>query len=897
MLYRIRAALVRVRELFRPRSRYHAAQDEEFSFHIEMETAENVRRGMSEPEARRTALVRFGGRQRYREETSDARGIVALERWAQHLRHALRAMRRHPGFSLAAVLTLGLGIGFNTAIFSVFYALGFRELPVRDADRLVNVYHVAQGESRPVHGFAAMVSWQDFESYFRSISAAAPGERRIESAAVYAPVELTLTAERSTATHGHFVSCSYFATIGVGLAHGRGFVNDDCARDGASPVAVLSHAAWQRHLGGDTSVIGRRVRVNQTMFTVIGVAEPGFGGLAIQPAEVWIPATMQPVVDRGQGRDSMFTTDWSWMIMVARLAPGADAGDARAQLAVTASQRDRLFPGRDTRVVVAKGALLNFPEARQRGSIVVALLGVLGALVVVMICANLMNLLLARGLARRREIGIRLAVGASRGRLLEQLVVESGVLALIGGALGLALAYLLPWLVPRVIPVPVQVDFSPDARVLAFTAVVSLVTALIFGLIPAWRSTRVDLVTAFKGGATGTRQDLHPSRLRSVIVGVQVAGSAFLLIIAALLVRSARHGSTIDLGYTVDNVATFELNLPMLGYSAERAAAAYAAIVERVTAMPGVQSVSLASPLPLLGRRSGMLRDVAAPAGAEALNPSFVNATSAYFSTLQIPLVAGRAYTDAEVAAAGTEGEQPLVVSQSLANRLAGEGSPIGKRLTMEQTTFRVVGVAADARVTAINAPTHPFMYVPAHPGRDQDLFVVVRSGGPLANVERLVPQVAATIDPSIVVKSQRLTQRLSLELLPGRISSATAGTMGALTLLLALIGIYGVVGYAVAQRTRDIAVRRALGATDNSVVRLMMRQGSRSVIVGLMIGAAGAMAVSRLLSGVLIGVGPVDVVSFASAIGVLLTTAALATWVPARRASRVDPARILRED
>lgn len=890
MLYRVRAALVRARELFRRRSRYDREQDEEFRFHIQMETAENVRRGMSEPEARRAALVRFGGQQRYREETSDARGIIALERWGQHLRLAFRAMRRHPGFSVAAVLTLALGIGLNTALFTVFYSLGFRPFDVHDGDRLVNVYHVPEGRSRYVHGFAEMISWDDFESHARAIRSE---DGPIEAAAVYASAGLTLTANGAVAARGQYVSCGYFATIGVQMSLGRGFAEDECARPGESAVAVLSHLTWNRHFGGDSAAIGRTVRINQTTFSVIGVAQPGFAGLMLEPADVWIPVTMQPTVGRGQQPDSMFAGDWSWLVMVARLSPGAGTDDARAKLAVTAGQQDRVFPGRATRVVVTRGGLLNFPQARSGAAIVATILGVLGALVVVMICANLMNLLLARGLARRREVGIRLAVGASRRRLVEQMLVESGLLALIGGALGFALAFLLPALVPRLVPIQVQVDLSPDGRVLAFTAIVSLATAIFFGLVPAWRATRVDLVSAFKGG--GERAGAHPSRLRNVIVGVQVAGSALLLIVAALLVRAARHGSSIDLGYTTDGVATFELNLPMLGYPPERARATYEALVQRLQATPGVQAVSLASPLPLLGNRSDMLRDADA-AGDDAINVSFVSATASHFATLEIPIVAGRAFTDADVAAAGIAGDQPLVISQALASRLGGDSSPLGKRLAMGDASYRVVGVAVDARMTSLGGGL-PFMYVPAHPGRDQNLHVLVRATGSLAPIERLVPQLAAAMDPSIVVKTQRLGDRLALELMPARLSSAVAGTMGALTLLLALVGIYGVVSYAVAQRARDIAVRRALGANDAVVVRLMMRQGLRSVVIGLAAGAAIAVVASRALRGVLLGVSPLDALSFASAILVLLMTAGMATWVPARRASRVDPARILRED
>ncbi|MGH7637022.1 MAG: ADOP family duplicated permease [Gemmatimonadaceae bacterium] len=870
---------------------------DEIEAHIALEAERLMaHRGMSAKDARLAARRAFGNVTHAEEQFHDATRWVWLERWGQHLRHALRTMRRQPVFSLAAILTLALGIGFNTAIFSVFYAFGFRGLPVRDADRMVNVYHVLEGERRrPVSGFAAMMSWQDFEAHVNAIEAAGPDESRIESVAVYAPAELTLIADAASSVQGEYVSCGYFATLGVRLALGRGFVNDECARPGESAVAVISHDTWQRELGGDSAVVGRRVRINQTPFTVIGIAEPGFRGLTVLPSALWVPAPMQLVLDGSQLRDSLFLSDWSWMIMVARLGPGASPEDARAQLAVTARQRDRLFPGRDTRVVVTKAALLNFPEARSTGSIVAAALGVLGALVVVMICANLMNLLLARGLARRREIGIRLAIGASRRRLVEQLLVESGVLALIGGALGLALAYLLPWLLPRVLPVQLQVDLSPDARVLAFTALVSLVTAIVFGLIPAWRATRVDLVSAFKGGAIGGRQDVHPSRLRNTIVGVQVAGSALLLIVAALLVRAARHGSTIDTGYTTEGVVTFELNLPMLGYTPERASATYDMLVQRIAATPGVQSVALASPLPLLGRRSDVIRDADAP--DRQFNPSLVAATASYFETLQIALVAGRVYSDAEVAAAGVTGEQPLVINQTLARLLSPDASPIGRRLTMADRMYRVVGVAMDTRATYLGATDVPFIYIPAHPGHDQDLYIVVRAAGSLAPIERLVPQITEGIDPSIVVKSQHLAERLALELMPARISSGIAGTMGALTLLLALIGIYGVVSYAVAQRTRDIAVRRALGATDRNVVRLIMGQGSRSVLIGLVVGASIAFAVSNVLRRLLLGVSPLDAISFGGAIGVLLVTAGLAIWVPARRAARVDPARILRED
>jgi predicted permease len=873
---------------------------EEIDAHLALEAdRQAAERGLAPADARLAAHRTFGNVTHAQERFFRSQRWAWAERLRQHVRYAVRAIRLSPGFSLAAILTLGVGIGFNTAVFTVFYALGFRALPVRDADRLVNIYQVFHGTySRGVHGTEAMVSYPEYQAYQSSINATRGGGGALEEAAVYADVDLAFASSRSGAIHGEYVSCNYFSTLGVRLAAGRGFVADECARPGDPAVAVLSHATWMRDFDGDTSVVGRIVRINSMPFTVIGVAEADFSGLWLQSAGVWVPVTMQMAVDRGQGRDSLLTRDWSWMVMVARLAPGARVESARAQLVVAARQRDQLYPGRETSVVVATGALLNFPEARQRGLLVVVLLSVLGALVVAMVSANIMNLLLARGVARRREIGIRLALGASRGRLIEQLLTESAVLAIAGGALGFALAHTVLGVVPSLIPVPgLQVDLSLDGRVFTFTLIVSLITALTFGLVPALQATRIDLHSAAKGGLSASWKQMRPSRLRACVVGVQVAGSALLLIIAALFVRAAMRGASIDPGYATNGVVSFELNLPLLGYSADRSMYAYATLRDRLAATPGVHSVAFASPLPLLGRRSDSVDpDDGTSTRGTVDEVSMVNASGTYLATMQIPLVAGRSYTDAEVRLAGDD-QQPVVVSQSLATALWQAQPALGKRIRMAQRHFVVVGVAANTRPVSLSDATTPFMYLPGVPGRDRNLRVVARTSGPTAQLERLVPQWAHELDPAIVVTTQRMSERVDLALMPARLSSAVAGTMGALTLVLAVIGIYGVVSYSVAQRTKEIAVRLALGATQRGVVRLMMRQGSRAVIIGLIAGTVAALGVSRVIASVLFGVSPLDPVAYAATAGVLLGASLVATYAPARRAARVNPASTLRED
>lgn len=871
--------------------------------HLAEETERQIRqRGLDRDDARFAARRTFGNVLGAVERFHESRPWAWTDRARQHVRYACRALAAHPAFSLTAISSLGVGVGFMTAIFTIFYALSFRTLPVRDGDALVNVYQQLHGQyDRGVHGVSSMISYLEYQNYEAAIdSARRRGGGAVTSATVYAQTEFAAET-RAGKVYGEYVACNYFDVLRVRLTRGRGFTADECAHPGDAPVLVMSHEMWQGEYASDSGIVGRVVRVNQTPMTVIGVAEPGFGGLTFLKTGVWVPVTFEPVIDHG--RDSISTRDWSWMIMAARLAPGASVKEAEAQLAVAARQRDQhLFPGRTTSVYVTKAALLNFPEARKQGAVIALMVVVLGAVLVAMVCANIMNLLLARGLARRREIGIRLAIGASRTRLIEQLLTEALLIALLGGAVGYALAYLLPGVVPRLVPVPdLQIDLRPDGNILVVALALSAITAVVFGLVPALHATDMDLVAASRGAMKTRRAggQVRTSRLRGAIVAIQVAGSALLLIVSSLFVRAARHAASVNPGYRVGGVVAFGLNMQQLGYTSDRRRAVYDLVRDRIAASPDVDGVGLVWPLPLLGRRSEPIEPLGREKRPQLDNVSMASLTSGAFEALGLRMVAGRAYTDAEARASANS--TPAVVSEALARMLVPDGTGLGAQFRINGRVYVVSGVAANARYTSLANETEAFVYLPpnieARTGRAEDLHFIVRTRGSTAQIERAFPQWMRELDPNLVVNTQRLQERVDMELQPVRIASMVAGAVGTLAMFLALVGIYGVVSYAVSQQTRDIAIRQALGATRRAVVQLVLRQGSRPIVIGLVIATGVSLMVGQVIRKLLFGVSPMDPVSYAVVVVALLLASALAMYGPARKAIRISPATALRED
>jgi predicted permease len=873
---------------------------DELDAHLDAEAERQMKqRGLDEENARFAARRTFGNVLGAVERFHESRRWAWTERVTQHVKLAVRALIQHPSFSATAIVSLGVGIGFMTAIFTIFYALAFRALPVPQADRLVNVYQILRGDyNRAVHGTGSWISYLEYQNYVAAIdSARRTGGGALTSAAVFAPAEWAAET-RAGALRGEYVSCNYFGVAGVRMARGRGFTNDECAHIGDPAVAVLSYSTWQREYGGDTAIVGRQVRINRVAFTIVGVAPDGYMGMTVLGASAWMPVTMQPAVEHG--RDSLVTQDWSWMIMAARLAPGASISQARAQLSVPAAQRDRaLNPKRQTQVVVSSAALLNFPEVKQQGGLAAGFIILLGAVLVSMVCANIMNLLLARGVARRREIGIRLAIGASRGRLIEQLLTESIVIALLGGLLGFALAHGLPALLPRVVPVPdLQINLAPDARILVATLIVALLTAVVFGLVPALHATNMDLVSASKGAMTTRGGHVRTSRLRSSIVGVQIFGSALLLIVSALFVRAASHAALVDPGYTTDNVVSFKLNLEDLGYTRERQQVTLDQLRDRIAAEPGVAAQGYVWPLPLLGRMSQPVTRMAGNGQGRAEIPDVAMAVMSpgLIDALQIHISKGRNLTDAE--ARGSGDQRAAVVSASLARQLVPDGDALGTAFKVDDRTYVVTGIAEDARYVSLGRDHEMFVYMPpTHGPHEPALNIIARTSGSTARLERLVTQWAKEMDPSIVVQTQRMSERVELELKPIKLASVIAASIGALAMFLALVGIYGVVSYAVSQQTRDIAIRQALGASRRSVVELVVRQGARPIVIGLAVATAVSLVLAQLIRTLLYGMSPLDPIAYVGVLALLLGASLLAMFGPARRATRISPAVALRED
>src|SRR5215208_1222371 len=873
---------------------------DEVRAHIEIEAEELVRAGMPAREARAAARRAFGSVAAAEERFYESARVMWMERLRQDVRYALRTLRLAPAHTAAALATFALGIGVTAAVFSLVYALGVRPLPVRDAARVVTVYQEFRGDyDRRVEGSRFLFSLPEYVEYRDHARAS------LDGLAAYAEAELAVGSSRAPAG-AQLVSCNYFDVLRVRLAAGRGLAPDECERPGAGAVAVLAHDFWRRELGADPSVVGRTIRVGAHVVTVVGVAERGFGGTEVQAADLWLPLAMQPVLRPGSADPA--DRDVSWLSVVGRLRPGATRDGAYAELATIAHRLDADRPGRRTLLHVGTGTFANQPEVRHVGSYAAMAAAGAAALVLLMACVNVMSLSLSRAVARRREIGVRLALGAGRGRLVRQLLTESVLLALAGGALGLAVAWWLPRTLVAAVPARgVRVDLTPDAHVAAFAFLVSLAAAVASGRAPALQATRRDGVAALKGDRGGGGRRAGAARLRGRLVGVQLAGSLLLLVLGGLLARGVRRAQTMDPGFAVEGVLSLSLDLGG-GYTAPRAAALYAALAERLRAHPGVRSVALAQSLPLVARGSGFIRPdrgaaAEAPDAGGGVPIAFAVVSGSYFATMGVPIVRGRAFADAELpgaALAGAAGARPAVVSAALARRVWGAAEPLGARFQDGERAFYVVGVAGDVHNVSLAETDPAFVSMPAAPDEAMGMRLLVRERDAIGGGEPVaaaVPALVAALDPGVAVSVERFADRLARKLEPARAAATACAVVGMLAAALALVGVYGVATYKAGGRAREVAVRIALGASARDVLAVMMRDGTRAVVAGLVVGTLLAAAAARLLRGALFGLGALDPVAFLGAAALLGGAALAAMYRPARRAARTEPAAALRDE
>lgn len=811
------------------------------------------------------------------------------------LRYALRLLRRSPGFTAVALGSLALGIGANTAIFSLVNAVLLRPMPVANPEALVSVFQV--DERNPGNLPVSHLNFKDLRAGNATL---------VDLAAVsFGQVNIQTGAGEAGQEPIQIVTGNYFDLMAVHLELGRGFRPDEDEAPGAHPVAVLSWDYWQNDLGADPNVIGTTLTMNRTPFQVIGVAPRTFTGtFPVGTPSAWVPMAMHQVVQPEQQwyeeRRGLF------LFPFGRLKPGVTVEQARSNLQAIMATLAAEYPtdnsGRSAEVIPLLEARVN-PTGN---GIVLAtsrlLLGVVG-IVLLIACANLANLLLARASKRRRELAVRFAIGADRMRVVRQLLTESLTLSVIGGALGLLLAtWLLRLLAAsnNVLPIPIDESvIALDGRVLIFTLAVSMATGLIFGLVPAIEAARTDVVSAVKEEALpGERRGW----LRKSLVGGQVALSVVCLIAAGLFLRSLQQTVRIAPGFDPANVTSVTFNLGREGYDAERGTLFYQQLAERARNLPGVQSTAVAENLPLAGvqiQRSIYLNTTST--SDQDRRFVFVNYVSPrYFETTRIPVLRGR-----EFDARDTSTSLPVaIINETMARQFWPEGEALGQRFVFfgETAPSEVIGIVGDSKVAFLGEDPVPLAYEPLHQDYRTFASLLVRTAGPSTGTPAELRGLVAELDPGLTILNVRtLDEQVQASLTGQQTLTVLVGVFGGVALLLAAMGLYGVASYWVAHRTREIGVRMALGAQPGRMLRLVLRQSLTVVCVGLAIGLLVAgLATSVLgpqISALLVQVNPTDPRTFVATIALLFAVGVLACMVPARRAARIDPLRALRQD
>jgi predicted permease len=880
----------RVKALFM-RKQLERDLEDELAFHLAQREEKNRAAGIAAEEAKYAARREFGNATRVKEICREMWSFASLETFWRDLRYGARALGKNPGFTMAAVMAIALGIGVNTGIFSVLNGVALRLLPIPKAEQIVSVDQIFHGKlSRNVHGEPGLFSYPEYKNY-------RDHNHVFTGLLAYEPfLEVTLGGESPAQLMGAATSCNYFDVLGERPELGRVFVDADCSAPGASAVVVLSDDLWRSRFGADPSIVGKSVSLNRAKFVVIGIAASGFGGLDPWPSAFWAPVTMQKELE--PARDFLNEDNTGWLGMLGRMQGGVSIEEVRLDLRVIAARIDEQYPGRKTTLVVHRASFMGRPEERTVvfaiGGVVLAAVG----LVLLIACANVANLLLARASARQKEIVIRLSIGGSRWQIVRQLLTESLLIAFLGGTLGSLVAFWsmegiaqfvlahLPRGAPRLVW-----NVNPDLRVWGYSLALTALTGIVFGLAPALHATRQDLSTAIKEDSAGlTGKTGSGGFLRSTLVGLQVAVCMILLIAAGLLMRGLYMAQTVDPGFEMRGITQAIFDLPSQGYSEERARTFQRELIARVAALPGVDGVEQARVTPLSDQFIGT--GVTLAGETEARQVEFNIVSPGFFTMLGMPIVRGRGFTKEETQA----DTGVMVVTESTARRLWPGGDAVGKTLrNFEKKEYQVVGVVRDAQASHLGEPGGIFIYMPAGPKEQANLQLLVHSKSGDSATANGIREAARTLDADLMVDVTKLEENLELWRTPSRIVAALSGALGTLALLLASIGVYGVVSYGVSQRIREIGIRMTLGADGKDVMRLLLRQAMRPVMIGAVVGVAGCAAVSQILSKVLYGIGSHDPIAFIGVPLFLLGIALLASYVPARRATRIDPVVALR--
>ena len=810
----------------------------------------------------------------------------------QDLRYGARMLLKKPGFTLVAVITLSLGIGANTAIFTVINAALLRPLPYEDAERLVVVATTMRRDTVEVRStsYPDFADWRDQNTVFERIAARTA-------------TSFTLTGgAEPERVDGELVSADYFPLLRTRAAFGRTFLPEEDRTPDTHRVALVGYGLWRRRFGANPGLVGQTIQLNGGNYTVVGVMPEGFRGVR-DHAEIWLPLMMvSSVRDAGQLRER----DQRWLGAVARLKPGVTPEQAQTEMDAITRRLEQTYPDSNRN----RGARVTPLHEQIFGSLQLTLWILLGAVgcVLLVACANVANLQLQRAAGRAPEMAVRLALGATSRRLILQLLTESLLMAFIGGALGILIALWSVDFLIRLSPVafPSFVKLSVDARVLGFSLLASALTGAMSGLAPALQAARPELNETLKAGGRNAAGGLGRNRLLNSMVVSEIALALALLIGAGLMIRSLQRLQAVDPGFNSERLLTMQVSLPSQRYTRDQMVAFGQQLRERLLALPGAQSVALASDLPLCGSTSAgpveLEGQTLAPAGDE-IRMYRHRVTPGFFSTLGIPLVKGRDFTDAD----HPKAPGVVIISEAMARRYWPNEGPIGKRLREDShgvstpdPWLTIVGVAAEVKYRGLpqNPNADPDVYFPLQQAPNRDLFLAVRSGVDPDGLVTAARGALQKLDPDLPAYNvTTMAERVAEQTTQSRFSAWLLGVFGALAMALAAIGIYSVMAYAVEQRSREIGVRVALGARAGDVLKMVIGQGMRLALAGVALGLGAALALTQLMKRLLFGVGAADPLTYA-ALALLLTLVALmACYVPARRATKVDPIVALRTE
>jgi macrolide transport system ATP-binding/permease protein len=890
--------------------RQHEEQlEKELRHHLDLHISDLIGQGYSPEEAQRQAHLALGGPEQVKELCRDARGTRWLEELLQDLRISVRILRKNPSFTLVVAATLALGIGANTAIFGLVDALLLRPLPIVKAPSQLVL--LVRGDGR-----GPTLSYPDFKVL---------SERNevLSDLALFTQVPVSFGNNvRSEVVLGALVSGNYFDVLGIKPSLGRAFLPEEDRTPGTHSVVVLNHSFWQSRFNSDRTLVGQTIVLNNRRFTVVGIAPAGFEGES-PPMKVslWIPVMMtstmrwEPFEIRHDPLSNRQNENFG---AIGRLKQGVSITQAQAALETINRQLEQAnFPpperrinpndDRSLRLLSVQGIMLG--PIREMAVTSSRLAGATVLTVLLIACANVANLLMARAATRRKEVAVRLALGATRGRLIRQLLTESVLLALVGAAAGLLLAYwinqlLMAFKPPFPPPFTFSLDLSFDTRTFAFTFLLAIATGVIFGLVPALQASRPDVLPALKDQSNAEGPRVRWLNLRSALVITQVALSLALLISTGLFLRTMRYAQQIDLGFKPDQVLEVSFNLRLQGYDEAQGREFYQRIVERLERLPGVHTASVTNLLPLgfIWLSTPVVPEDREVSPNERIFAGDVSVGTQYFETIGTPLLRGRAFTAQDT----INSPQVAIVSEKLARRLWPEikdaGEALGKRLRIGRSnsiSCEVIGIAKDSRnniFNRIDRDPEPTIYRPFAQNYSALASLIVRTDGDPRGLISAVRREVAALDENLPPQNlQPLSETVSLASWSARTGAAVLGVFGLLGLVLAAIGIYGVMSYSVSRRTREIGLRMALGAETHDVIKLIVKQGMGLTLIGATIGVMLAVAMTRLLASLVYGVTATDPMTFAGVVLFVLAVAVLACYLPARRATKVDPMMALR--